>query len=66
VLEKMDAAQRAEYEGGREKRGFSKTHPRPQSRITDLENTDLRSVEPGGRIDTRVARRRYDEALESF
>lgn len=63
VLEQMDQAQKAEYEGSAERRGFSKTHPRPQSRIFDLEKTDLRNASEGGRIDTATAARRYEEAI---
>jgi len=63
VLERMDEAQRAEYEGDRERRGFSRTHPRPQSRIFDLEQTNLRNREPGGRLDADVTRQRYERAL---
>ncbi|MFW6261650.1 MAG: M48 family metalloprotease [Spirochaetota bacterium] len=63
VLERMDEAQKAEYEGSAERRGFSKTHPRPQSRIFDLEKTDLRNAPEGSGIDSDVAERRYDEAI---
>jgi beta-barrel assembly-enhancing protease len=63
VLERMDEAQKAEYEGSAERRGFSKTHPRPQSRIFDLEKTDLRNTPEGGSIDDAVAARRYEEAV---
>ena len=63
VLERMDAAQQAEYEGAAEPVGFSKTHPRPQSRINDLTSTDLRGVEEGGRIDSGAADARFQAAL---
>ncbi|MFP4113519.1 MAG: M48 family metalloprotease [Spirochaetota bacterium] len=63
VLENMDAAQEAQYEGSQQPRGFSKTHPRPQSRVSDLESDELRDVEPGGRIRGAVARERYRSAL---
>ncbi len=63
VLERMDEVQRAEYEGSRQPRGFSKTHPRPSSRIADLERTELASVTPGARIDQNAAQRRFDSAL---
>ncbi len=66
LLERMDAAQQAEYEGSRERRGFSRTHPRPQSRIRDLQRSDLRNVEPGSRIDEEAARRRYEAAMRSI
>ncbi len=63
VLERMDRAQAAEYEGNAEPRGFSKTHPRPQARINDLELTELRELEPVSRINLEAARRRYMEAV---
>ncbi|MFW6292143.1 MAG: M48 family metalloprotease [Spirochaetota bacterium] len=66
VLGRMDAAQQAQYEGGHERQGFSKTHPRPQSRIFDLEKTDLRNVEPGSRVNDAESRRRYDSAASAF
>ncbi len=66
LLERMDAAQQAEYEGSRERRGFSRTHPRPQSRIRDLQRSDLRNVEPGSRIDEEAARRRYEAAMRNI
>ncbi len=62
VLERMDAAQQAQYEGGQEKQGFSKTHPRPQSRILDLEKTDLRNVEAGSRVNDSESSRRFESA----
>ncbi|HKJ86823.1 MAG TPA: M48 family metalloprotease [Spirochaetia bacterium] len=66
VLERMDAAQQAQYEGGQEKQGFSKTHPRPQSRILDLEQTDLRNVEAGSRVDDAESGRRFGSTVRSF
>jgi predicted Zn-dependent protease len=63
VLERMDEAQRAEYEGEAQPVGFSKTHPRPQSRVRDLNRSDLRDLEPGGQTDTAVADARYRAAL---
>ena len=63
VLERMDAAQAAEYEGSSDPRGFSKTHPRPELRIADLRRTELRDIEPGSRINEAAAQRRYREAL---
>ena len=63
VLEQMELAQQAEYEGARDRRGFSRTHPRPQSRINDLMRTDLRNVSAGGSIDAEAARARYEAAL---
>ncbi|TVQ25113.1 MAG: peptidase M48 [Spirochaetaceae bacterium] len=66
VLERMDAAQQAEYEGSREPVGFSKTHPRPQSRVNGLKASALRNVEPESRIRTDVADRRFREALSGI
>jgi predicted Zn-dependent protease len=66
VLEKMDASQEAQYAGNERKRGFSKTHPRPQSRISDLESDELDGMGAVSRIDSTVARRRYDDALARF
>lgn len=63
LLERMDAAQRAEYEGNAEPVGFSKTHPRPQSRVNDLLATDLGGVSPGGRINDSVATSRFEAEL---
>lgn len=66
LLERMDEAQAAEYEGSREPRGFSKTHPRPQSRILDLRRTELRNAPQGSRIDEDAARSRYERALQGL
>lgn len=66
VLERMDQAQRDEYEGEAEPRGFSKTHPRPASRIADIRRTDLRDVPPGGRVDAEAAQARFDEAFRNL
>jgi len=63
VLERMDEAQQAEYEGEAQPVGFSKTHPRPQSRIRDLNRSDLRDLEAGGQVDVDVANLRYRAAL---
>jgi predicted Zn-dependent protease len=63
VLERMDQAQRAEYEGDKQPVGFSKTHPRPQARVRDLQNTDLKDVSQGGSIDGSAARARFNAAL---
>jgi predicted Zn-dependent protease len=66
LLERMDEAQRAQYEGDAEPVGFSVTHPRPQSRINDLLATDLNGVEPGGRINRTVADQRFEAELGDF
>ncbi|MFW6213439.1 MAG: M48 family metallopeptidase [Spirochaetota bacterium] len=63
VLERMDEAQRAEYAGEREPVGFSKTHPRPQARVRDLNRSDLRDLSPVSVVDTEVANARYRAAL---
>ena len=63
VLSRMDEAQRAQYEGQSTPIGFSKTHPRPQSRINDLERNVLRGVSAGSRIDEAAAARRFESAL---
>lgn len=66
VLERMDEAQKAQYEGDAQPIGFSKTHPRPQSRIFDIEKTDLRNVEEGGRVDDAAARRRFEAVVNTL
>ncbi len=63
LLERTEAAQQAALDGTREPRGFSRTHPPPRSRISDLLRTDLRDATPGSRIDETAAQRRFDAAL---
>jgi beta-barrel assembly-enhancing protease len=60
VLERMDAAQEAESGEAGERRGFSRTHPAPRSRINDLLRTDLRNAAPFSRIDEGAAQQRFE------
>lgn len=62
VLEKMEAAQEEQYEGDDNKIGFSKTHPRPSSRVDTLSGP-LKDLGEGSQADASVTRPRYSEAL---